>query len=204
METVPRRSDPALAVPPHLASPPRRVPFSLRARLLFGGLGVMGWLWLAITLAMAAPFLRNTDFTSWLTFRGHLEATRGTVLGCRSTAASEGGGQGRRGTPVFANRYRFAWDGVEHEGVSYATGACLDADAEVAVEHLPGHPERSRIVGMRSDEFGPSAAFVLLFPLVGICWRFGQRGRDAAGSPSSRTVASRSARSSRGRRPTSA
>jgi hypothetical protein len=162
-----------VATLPYLAPAPRRVPLGLRARLLFGGTGVFAWLWLALTVPLTAPFLRNTDVASWLLFRLAPQAATGTVDHCEGTGASEGGGKGSRGTPVFANHYRFTAGGAEHAGVSYATGECLDPDLEVPVEWVAGRPEVSRIAGMRRSEFGAGALVAALFPAVGIAMALG-------------------------------
>jgi hypothetical protein len=90
------------------------------------------------------------------------------VGSCRVTSASEGGSKHRRGTPIYANAYAYQWEGLALEGVSYAPGRCLAAGTRVPVELLPDHPEISRIAGMRRAEFGPSVAFVAIFPLVGV------------------------------------
>lgn len=153
---------------PYLAPPPRRVPPGLRARLLLGGSGIFAWIWLAATVPMTAPFLKNVDAASWIVFRGELATRPGTVVQCQPTWASEGGGKGRRGTPVYANRYRFSFRGTEYQGASYATGECLSPGSPVAVELVPDHPELSRVTGMRRALFGPAALLALLFPLAGM------------------------------------
>src|SRR5262245_55818282 len=53
-----------------LAPAPRRVPFSLRVRMLFGGFGVMAWIWFGFGSSLATVFLRKADLFSWAQFRG--------------------------------------------------------------------------------------------------------------------------------------
>jgi hypothetical protein len=154
--------------PFHLAAPPRHVPWSTRVRLLFGGLGVFAWLFLAVGSSIGSSFLRNADLRSWYQFYGASSSVVGVSTGCSRTSASEGGSKGRGGTPIFANGYRFEADGEQLEGVSYATGTCLGAHTEVTVEYPAGQPRISRIAGMRRAIFGPSIAFVLIFPVVGL------------------------------------
>jgi hypothetical protein len=137
-------------------------------RLLFGGLGTFAWLWLAAGSGIGSFFLRNADLTSWLRFGGALTSVAGVSTGCSRTNASEGGTKSGGGTPIFANAYRFDADGEQLDGVSYATGTCLDAGTEVVVEHPPGQPRSSRIAGMRRAIFGPGVAFVLIFPVAGL------------------------------------
>jgi hypothetical protein len=151
-----------------LASPPRRVPISLATRVLLGGGALFAWLWFAIGSSIATVFVLNSDLTSWVVFRGELVSVSGVSTGCSDTGASVGGSRGRRGTPIYANRYRLGADEGAVEGVSYATGRCLAAGTPVSVEHPAGRPEVSRIAGMRRAEFGPEVAFALVFPVVGI------------------------------------
>lgn len=164
---LPRQAD----VAARLAPPPRRVPLTLAARALLGG-AAFAWIWLAFGSSIATAFLLKTDLGSWLAFRGERVAVPAVVTGCAATGASEGGGKGRSGTPIYANRYAFDAGGGEREGVSYALGECLEAGAEVQVEFPAGRPERSRIVGMRRAWFGPEVAFVLVFPLAGLLLLF--------------------------------
>jgi hypothetical protein len=164
-----RRARPGAAEPlPRLAPPPRRVPLTVKLRALFGGFGVFAWLWFGLGSSVATAFLRHADLTSWALFRGGAESAAGESLGCEDTGASEGGGKARRGTPIFANRYRFTSGGDTFEGVSYIAGRCIRAGAPVAVEHPAGRPELSRVAGMRRDEFGPEVGFAAIFPVVGL------------------------------------
>jgi len=151
-----------------LAAPPRRVPWSVAVRILFGGFGVFAWLWLALGSGIGTVFLRGADLFSWLQFQGELASVPGVIVECRATGASEGGSKHRRGTPIHANAYRFEDGGEPFDGISYATGTCLEPGAPVTIEHPPGRPELSRIAGMRRSVFGPAVAFVLVFPLVGL------------------------------------
>jgi hypothetical protein len=152
---------------PHLAPPPRRVPFSLRVRLLFGGFGTFAWIWMTMASGIGTVFLKESDLSSWYLFLGQVVTAPGESLGCSRTNASEGGGKGRSGTPIFQTRYRFEVDGVSREGASYAVGDCVEEGA-VEVEFPAGRPDASRIVGMRRAAFGPDTAFVLVFPAVGL------------------------------------
>ncbi|MFT3916834.1 MAG: hypothetical protein QM704_22950 [Anaeromyxobacteraceae bacterium] len=158
---------PRIAPPPR-APPPRAVPWSLRARLWFGGFGSFGWLWLAFSIAFTAPFLRATDVSRFTTFRGELVREQGLTSSCTGTGYSVGGSEGQNGTPVHANHYRFESNGAEYHGVSYATGRCLLAGTDVTVEFPAGHPERSRIAGMRTRPLDATGLLVLIFPAFGI------------------------------------
>lgn len=157
------------ASPPfRLAPPPRRVPWSVAVRMLFGGLGVFAWLWLGLGSGIGIAFLRKADLLSWLQFRGELTSASGVVIECRPTGASEGGSKHQRGTPIYGNAYWFEEGAERFEGISYQTGTCLDPGTAVTVEHPAGRPTLSRIAGMRRSVFGPAVAFVIVFPLVGL------------------------------------
>jgi hypothetical protein len=129
---------------------------------------VFAWIWFGFGSSVAMVFLRNADLTSWARFNGALATASAISFGCEDTHASEGGSKSRRGTPIFANRYRFMAGDREIMGVSYATGRCLTQGAAVMVEHPAGNPDVSRIVGMRRAQFGPELLFVAIFPAVGL------------------------------------
>ena len=97
-------------------------------------------------------------------FRGELAQAQGTVTRCEDTHDSSGRSGSRRGTPVFANYYRFE----RGEGVSYASGNCVDAGAPVTIEYVVADPSVSRIVGMRATTLPAFAATIIVFPLVGL------------------------------------
>ena len=155
-------------VVPRLASPPRHVPLGTRIRLLLGGFGIVAWLWFGGGSALAMFFLRSTDLGAAARFSGELVHAAGTSTGCEQTSASEGGSKHRRGTPIFATRYTFEAGGETRSGVSYAVGVCREQGEAVVVEYPAGHPETSRIAGMRTSLWGPGVAFVAIFPVVGL------------------------------------
>jgi hypothetical protein len=149
-----------------LASTPRSIPPTVSIRILFGGFAAFAWLWFGIGTAVGTLLLQNADLTSWFVLRDAVQ-TQGTVDHCQRTSFSQGGGKHTRGTPVYANTYRYQ---VEREftGVSYLAGHCLTPGTPVSVEYVPGEPSISRIVGMRRKALGPEVVFVALFPLVGV------------------------------------
>ena len=114
---------------------------------------------------------------------GAIAHAQGFVEACNETGSSEGGIDTRRGTPVYANRFRFQdASGTLIHGVSYAPGQCLDAEAVVDVEYDVGSPSASQMVGMRRAEFERRGAmFVLVFPVLGIVFIVFP-GREAARS----------------------
>lgn len=152
-----------------LAPPPRPVPGVMRLQLLLGGfLSQFGWLFFGFGSIFFWIFVMQADLTSWLRFSGKLETAEARVSGCFRTHFSVGGSKGRGGTPVYGNPFRFSSGGTEYNDVSFATGRCLPDGAGVTAEFPAGNPALSRIQSMRRAPMEGWAAFVLLFPAVGL------------------------------------
>jgi hypothetical protein len=156
---------------PALVSPPRHVPGLVRASNLAGGfMNQFAWAWLGITGVFLWFLLPNADVAGLYHFRGDLATAAGRVTASEETNFEE------NEVDVYAHTYRFTGrDGVEREGVSYATGRRLDNGAEVTVEYVPDDPSIARIQGMRREPFGIEGwggALLLgmlgLFTLVGL------------------------------------
>lgn len=148
-----------------IAPPPRRVPFTLKTRVVFDEFAATAWLLLAIS-SLAILLVRNSDLTSLWLFRKGVVSVPGIALGCRRTGLSEG--SKHRQTPIFENSYRFTSGDGTHAGMSYAVGDCRLRGAAVVVEHVEGAPDLSRIAGMRRARFGTDAGWVLLLPIVAV------------------------------------
>lgn len=150
-----------------LAPPPRSVPMSLAISNLLNAFAIAGWLVLGFSGIFVWVFVGNADF-SFITFRGEIARATGEITSVEKTNASEGGGKGRSGTPIYANHYQYSVAGRRLTGVSYELGGGNRSSGEpVSVEYLSRNPESSRIAGMRRATFGPGVSFVLLFPLIG-------------------------------------
>lgn len=147
-----------------LAGPPRRVPWPIRVRLLFGGIeNQAGWAALAFGLVFIWIGTVNSDLTSWFYFRGEPETAKGKVLWSKETHFSEGGSsfsiggkevRSSSGQVVYGIGYAFTVDGKEYEGTSYKRRVGLGAGTEVTVEYLKDWPHISRIEGMRRAPVG--------------------------------------------------
>jgi hypothetical protein len=145
----------------HFTPPPRRVPLSLRVINLFNGITQIGWFVFGFGMIFFWVFAGNADF-SFLTFRGAMEYATGRVVESRSTGASE------NDQSVQANHYQFSVAGQSYNGTSYSLGGGAAQGDEVTIEYDPDDPSRSRIEGMRRNMFGPWAAVVSIFPLIGL------------------------------------
>jgi hypothetical protein len=158
-----------------LTDPPRDIPFLLAVQLLFGGpIGFLGWFFLGFGMIFVWIFAMKSDPAAVWAFRGELASAPGTVIATDDTHYSEGGSEHGGGTPVYAHRYRFTFQGRQYEGVSYRLGAQAEANTTVTVEFPQGRPERSRIRGMRSAPCGAFVLFVVLFPVVGLLFVLGK------------------------------
>ena len=143
----------------HFAAPPRSVPLSLRIVNLFNGFAQIGWFVFGFGMIFFWVFGAQADF-SFATF--HVDGrARGRVTQVEGTGASE------NKQSVEAMHYEYSVAGRTLTGKSFATGSSVTTGDEVTVEYDEGSPERSRIAGMRRAMFGPFAAIVVIFPLVG-------------------------------------
>jgi hypothetical protein len=148
---------------------PRQIPLTTRFVLLFGnGFQHFGWIFFSIGMAISFAFAGGSDVASLWQFRGELKTTQGVVTGAQQTRFSVGGRKRSRGTPVFGYNYTFTVDQHDYSSVSYHTGNNTASDAKVTVQYPAGHPEISRIVGMRNSPLGPTGMLGLIVPVVGL------------------------------------
>ena len=138
---------------------PRSVPLLVRLALMTGGvLSQLGWFFVGFGLIFVHVFA-PLDSLRWVL--GTTVETTGQYKGSEGTNASE------NDRPVIRHRFTFMVDGVSYDGESYTTGSG-SASGAVIVQYLEGSPEFSVIKGQRDAMFGPLAAFVLIFPIVGL------------------------------------
>jgi hypothetical protein len=159
-----------------LAGPPRSVPLAVRLRLLYGGFAnQFGWLFFGFGMIFVWVFGFNTDPTALLDFRGDLEEVQGAITRCEDTNASQNDSE------IYAHYYLFEADGQEYDGVSYSVGRRSSPGDKVTVQFPPDRPARSRIKGMRTALFPIFVLFVVLFPLIGLCFMLAgfRKGRKA-------------------------
>lgn len=147
-----------------LGEPPRDVPLAVRVYTVFGGcLAQVGWLGLAFGSMFGWFFAGNADVSSLVLFRTGVSRAQGVVTSVRDTHASE------NRVKVQEVSYRFAGPGGEaRSGTSYVTGSPPAQGQVVTVGFVDAMPSVSRIEGMRRATFGPAAAIVLVFPLIGL------------------------------------
>lgn len=137
---------------------PRSVPLLVHLALRTGGvISQMGWFFLGFGLIFAHIFV-PWDGLKWVT--GSAAETPGAYIGSEGTGAHE------NDRPVIRHKFRYSVDGTEYHGESYTTGSGNVADS-LTVEYLESDPAISVIKGQRDSMFGPVAAIVMIFPLVG-------------------------------------
>jgi hypothetical protein len=146
---------------PTLSQPPRPVPLSLQVLNVINAGSLFGWVFFGFGMIFFWVFAGNADL-SFLTFREPLERTTGTVTSVEATGASENKQR------VSANYYQFSVAGRAIQGKSYSKELSLEPGAKVNVEYKADDPRQSRIEGTRRTLFGPWAAVVTIFPLVGV------------------------------------
>ena len=148
---------------------PRKVPLATQIVVQFGHtLQRVGWIFFAFGSAFAWVFAGNADISSLWQFRGELKTTQGIITSVRQTHFSEGGSKHSKGTPVYEYSYEFTVDDRPYHSIAFRTGSIGSAGGSVAVQYRAGHPEISRITGMRKAPFGPVVLMVLMFPLIGL------------------------------------
>jgi hypothetical protein len=151
-----------------LMPPPRPVSPLLTAQMLLGGaLAQSGWALLCFGSIFFWAFAWHADLTDWRIPAARFTQTAGEVLRCEKTKFSVGGSEGRAGTPVYRNLYKYSVNDHLFESTSYATGVCADT-GPASIEYLPEEPEISRIAGMRRDIFGPWVLVVAVIPAIGL------------------------------------
>jgi hypothetical protein len=150
-----------------LAPPPRDVPLSLRAKLMFGGSSVLfGWFFFGFSMIFALEFVPQNLAAMYWSLQPHQTAS-GIASGSRKAATEND-------TTVYENRFSFtAADGQIYHGRSYATGTALQAGEPVTVEYPASSPAHAKIRGMRRSVFGHVVLVVVLFPGIGLNYVLG-------------------------------
>jgi len=130
---------------------------------MFGGFkSQFGWAFFGFGLIFFWAFAMNADLTEFYFDEDTIE-TKGVAVRWQGTDASE------NEVPVYMNYFAFTDEaGIEHEGVSYATGSAVTTGEVLTIEYPEGKPEYARIKGMRNRMFTPFVLFVVIFPLVGL------------------------------------
>lgn len=155
---------------------PRPVPFTLAWTLRFGH--VLTWFGLTFFyfgLVMLAVILDPVGVVRGWRLADNPSVAQGTIEAWREANVEV------NGVMVIENDARFPCGAEVCTCTAYADGLGLEAGTPVTVNYLPDAPKVCVIVGMRGVAVpGGFAAFVLIFPLVGLGlvvfpWRRGHR-----------------------------
>jgi hypothetical protein len=143
--------------------PPRKVPFSVRLRVLFGGFSnQFGWIFFGFGMVFVWIFTLHADLASIFLFRLETKTTIGIVESIQSTNATE------NDIEVYEIQYTYFDNlGEQHSDASYTTGY-PSIEARVNVEYVAAFPSISRVAGMRRELFGPGAILAIIFPMIGL------------------------------------
>jgi hypothetical protein len=145
----------------NFTTPPRNVPLSLQVSNLFNGISQIGWAVFGFGMIFFWAFVSNGDY-SFITFRGPFEHATGKMVSVVDTGARE------NRQSISACHYEYSVAGYSFSGTSYTNGSAGTQGDNVDVEYQAGHPEKSRIAGMRRAMFGPFVLFVVIFPAIGL------------------------------------
>lgn len=150
-----------------LRPPPREVPLGIRITELFGGTNAfIGWFFLLVGMPFFWIFGANADFSGWR-YHGDLETAVARVSACRGTKFTTRHTRYGTGSTVHETEFFFQYAGRTIVSSSY-DNSCYEAGQDAPVEFPAGHPELARIRGYRRAILDPSAAFTLLFPMIGL------------------------------------
>jgi len=149
-----------------LVPPPRLVPVGTSLRVLFGGfLNQFGWFFFGFGLIFVWAMFPTAAWEWYFCALGGTETAAGVVTESWETGGSV------NDVPVYAVSYRFSTpDGIECEDFSFQTRRDPYEGTDVTIEYAKGRPSVSRIQGMRRSTFGLGVSFVVVFPLIGLCF----------------------------------
>lgn len=154
---------------PRLALAPRHLPSGAWIAIRLGQpLAQAGFALLLFGMLPIVLFLTRADIAQLWRYRGELETTTGRVTAVERTGATQGGGKGRKGTPIQRVEFEFERGGARLSGTSFGAVRPPELGSEVALEMPVGQPQFARIHGLRSDLFGAETLLVLLFPVGGL------------------------------------
>ncbi|MBT29873.1 MAG: hypothetical protein CMO01_09460 [Thalassobius sp.] len=146
-----------------LATPPRKIPFTTRLEILFGGLtNRIGWPIFGLGMVFFWVFSLESDLMNIRKFSSDLKTAKGKIYKVRETGSIVNGKE------VEEYSYQFWTESGLHSGTSYSRDQHYNIKNEVVVEYVDEHPEFSRIQGLRTAEYGIAVGLLpLIVPFVG-------------------------------------
>lgn len=145
--------------------PPRHIDFFTKLTVLFGGaVQQMGWFFFAIGSLFAWVFVGNSEAKFFLEKETHWLKAPGMVLSVDGANATENGEQ------IYRVMATFEVDGETFIAKGYSKGRNFPEGEKVVVAYEATDPGRAHISGLRCAKFDVWVAFVLIFPLLGLCF----------------------------------
>jgi len=142
----------------------RQVPVALCLQMLLdSSFSTFGWIFFGFGFLIALAVVTRCElFTSWQ-FIGTLSSTTGVIDSIRDSGAHENDQQ------IYVVDYSYSPPGSgQLRGIAYFVGVNHEPGEKVTVQYRAGHPQYSRIPGMRTAELPMLALLVLLFPAIGL------------------------------------
>ncbi|MEL6847708.1 MAG: DUF3592 domain-containing protein, partial [Bacteroidota bacterium] len=147
---------------PILSPPPRSL--SLLSRLIIltrGTVQQMGWFFLCFGMIFFWVFFMNSEARYWFEWTSW-EAQQGEITAISATSSYVNEQR------VMEYTYRYTWDGEVSLGSGFGPAGMYQTGANCPIEVNPSDGLESRLVGARRATFPAWAAFVVLFPLIGL------------------------------------
>lgn len=144
-----------------LSDPPRRVPFSVRLRILLGGfLNQFGWYFFGFGMVFVWAFGGSSALYDLAYFQRDVAVTEGRISAVIETNMSINEER------VYEYQYAYRVNGVEYFGATKAYYGEHKVNDPASVEYTSRNPTRSRIQGL---EFKRWVALVAgIFPMIGL------------------------------------
>jgi len=140
----------------------REIPFKIKLLSFFNGFStIFGWIFFGVGMIFVWFFIFSADFST--IFPENFDSTaQGNVIGSIPTTMSE---NNRR---ILKIKFRFIDSkGEEHFSYSYSKKA-YPYDEKVTILYNIEDPKTAKIESTRTNPFGPTVLFVLIFPIIGI------------------------------------
>ncbi len=140
----------------------REIPFKIKLLSFFNGFStIFGWIFFGVGMIFVWIFVFSADLST--IFPEKFDSTaQGNVIGSIPTTMSE---NNRR---ILKIKFRFIDSkGEEHFSYSYSKKA-YTYDKKVTILYNIEDPKTAKIEGTRTNPFGPTVLFVLIFPIIGL------------------------------------
>ncbi len=145
-----------------IAAPPRKVPLSVRLRIMTGGsINLFGWVFFGFGMIFVWVFGGAAVLNNLVYMSGQLAEAEAGITSIEATNTTV------NGTRIHDYYYEFEVDGIVYSGSSEAAGGWrYKVDSTVTVEYSVSNPSRSRIKGV--ETFRWVGLIAGIFPFFGL------------------------------------